>query len=41
LGQLVSLTEHDLMKFRNFGATSLTEIKDKLAAFNIEIGQGE
>jgi DNA-directed RNA polymerase subunit alpha len=41
LGQLVSLSEHDLMKFRNFGTTSLNEIRDKLAAFNIEIGQGE
>jgi DNA-directed RNA polymerase subunit alpha len=41
LGQLVSLTEHDLMKFRNFGMTSMSEIKDKLAAFNLEIGQGD
>ena len=41
LGQLVALSEHDLMKFRNFGTTSLNEIRDKLAAFNIEIGQGE
>jgi DNA-directed RNA polymerase subunit alpha len=41
LGQLVSLTEHDLMKFRNFGTTSLNEIKDKLVAFNLEIGQGD
>lgn len=41
LGQLVGLSEHDLMKFRNFGTTSLNEIRDKLAAFNIEIGQGE
>jgi DNA-directed RNA polymerase alpha subunit len=35
------LTEHDLMKFRNFGTTSLNEIKDKLVAFNLEIGQGD
>jgi DNA-directed RNA polymerase subunit alpha len=41
LGQLVCLTEHDLMKFRNFGSTSMSEIKDKLAAFNLEIGQGD
>lgn len=41
LGHLVSLTEHDLMKFRNFGTTSLNEIKDKLIAFNLEIGKGE
>lgn len=41
LGQLLALSEHELMKFRNFGSTSLAEIKDKLAAFNLEIGQGE
>ena len=41
LGQLVALTEHELMKFRNFGQTSLNEIREKLVAFNLEIGQTE
>jgi DNA-directed RNA polymerase subunit alpha len=41
LGQLVALTEHELMKFRNFGQTSLNEIREKLVAFNLEIGLTE
>ena len=41
LGQLITFTEHELLKFRNFGVTSLNEIKDKLAAFNLKIGQME
>ncbi|MBF0199653.1 MAG: DNA-directed RNA polymerase subunit alpha [Planctomycetes bacterium] len=41
LGQLVILTEHELMKFRNFGQTSLNEIKEKLANFNLTIGMVE
>jgi len=39
LGQLVSLSEHELLKFRNFGTTSLNEIKEKLVEFNLSIGQ--
>jgi DNA-directed RNA polymerase subunit alpha len=41
LGQLVILTEHELLKFRNFGQTSLNEIKEKLVDFNLDIGQVE
>lgn len=41
LGQLVVLTEHELLKFRNFGQTSLNEIKEKLTDFELEIGQVE
>lgn len=41
LGQLVILTEHELMKFRNFGQTSLNEIREKLEAFNLTIGLTE
>lgn len=41
LGQLISLTEHELLKFRNFGQTSLNEIKEKLVDFSLEIGQVE
>jgi len=41
LGQLVILTEHELLKFRNFGQTSLNEIKEKLTDFELEIGQVE
>lgn len=41
LGQLVSITEHELLKFRNFGVTSLNEIKEKLENFSLQIGQVE
>ncbi|MBF0243665.1 MAG: DNA-directed RNA polymerase subunit alpha [Planctomycetes bacterium] len=38
LEQLVSLTEHELLKFRNFGQTSLIEIKEKLVKYGLTIG---
>lgn len=41
LGQLVALSEHEMLKFRNFGQTSLNEIKEKLKDFDLEIGQGK
>ena len=38
VGALVMRTEADLLKVRNFGATSLTEIKKKLASLNLSLG---
>ncbi len=38
LRQLVVLSDHDLLKFRNFGQTSLNEIKEKLSAIGLTVG---
>ena len=38
VGQLVSWTEDDIAKTRNFGKKSLQEIKDKLASWGLEFG---
>lgn len=38
LRQLVSFTESDLLKLRNFGKTSLKEIKKKLAELDLALG---
>ena len=38
LGQLVSYHRHDLLKFRNFGKKSLTELDDKLESLNLSFG---
>lgn len=38
IGQLMQLSEHDLLKFRNFGQTSLGEIKDKLTSLGLSLG---
>lgn len=38
LGDLVSLSRGDLMKIRNFGKKSLTELDDLLAALNLSFG---
>ena len=38
VGDLVRRTEAELLKVRNFGATSLTEIKKKLAALGLSLG---
>ncbi len=38
LGQLVVMTEADLLKIRNFGKTSLREIKRKLADIGLSLG---
>ena len=38
LGDLVSFTEDQLKKFRNMGMVSITEIKEKLAEKNLELG---
>ena len=35
IGELVQLSEADLMNIRNFGKKSLNEVKDKLASLNL------
>ncbi len=38
LGDLVSFNKNDLLKFRNFGKKSLTELEDLVEAKNLEFG---
>jgi DNA-directed RNA polymerase subunit alpha len=38
LGQLVSFNKNDLLKFRNFGKKSLTELEDLVHAKNLQFG---
>lgn len=38
LGELATKSEGELLKTRNFGRKSLTEIKDKLQQYNLELG---
>ena len=38
VGDLVFHTEAELLKVRNFGATSLTEIKKKLVGLGLQLG---
>jgi len=38
VGELVSRSDAELLKVRNFGQTSLTEIKKKLAGMNLSLG---
>ncbi|MCC7011966.1 MAG: DNA-directed RNA polymerase subunit alpha [Planctomycetes bacterium] len=38
LGQLVSMSENDVMNLKNLGKTSLTEIKNKLAERGLSLG---
>lgn len=38
LGDLVQYTRNDLLKFRNFGRKSLTELDDLLASLNLSFG---
>jgi DNA-directed RNA polymerase subunit alpha len=38
LGELVQYNRNDLLKFRNFGKKSLTELDDLLAAMNLNFG---
>ncbi len=40
LGDLLRITEAELMSYKNFGESSLTEIKKMLAARNLRLGQG-
>lgn len=35
VGELVSFSEEDLMKFKNFGAKSLTEVREKLSEYKL------
>ena len=39
LRDLVSRTEGDMLKLRNFGKTSLKEVKDKLAELGVSLGE--
>jgi DNA-directed RNA polymerase subunit alpha len=38
LGDLVSFNKADLLKFRNFGKKSLTELENLVASKNLEFG---
>jgi len=38
LGELVDLSEQELLKARNFGAKSMTEIKDKVKEYGLRLG---
>ncbi|MCA8944526.1 MAG: DNA-directed RNA polymerase subunit alpha, partial [Planctomycetes bacterium] len=38
LRDLVSVSEADVLKFRNFGKTSLKEVKSKLSALGLSLG---
>ena len=38
VGELVSRTESDMLKYRNFGKKSLTEIKEKLKDLGLCLG---
>lgn len=40
LGDLLRITEAELMSYKNFGETSLTEIKKMLSARGLKLGQG-
>ena len=37
IGDLATRTEAELMGVKNFGATSLDEIKERLASFGLEL----
>jgi len=38
LGELVAFNKNDLLKFRNFGRKSLTELEDLVKTKNLEFG---
>jgi len=38
LGELAAFHKHDLLKFRNFGKKSLTELEEKLESLNLSFG---
>ena len=38
IGDLVSFNKNDLMKFRNFGKKSLTELEELVQSKNLEFG---
>ena len=39
LRELIRMREDDLLRIRNFGQTSLDELKSKLVDMNLELGQ--
>lgn len=41
IGDLVKLSEEELLKMKNFGRKSLIEIKEKLAEYNLTLGMKE
>ena len=41
LGELVRLSEKDLMKVKNFGQTSMNEVKEKLAEFGLSLAENQ
>ena len=41
VGQLVKMTDADLLKIRSFGKTSLREVKRKLADLGLSLGMAE
>jgi len=40
IGELVRLSENDLLELRSFGKTSLMEVKEKLAKVGLQLGMG-
>ncbi len=41
IGELITKTEQEMLKTRNFGKKSLTEIKEKLLTYNLTLGMKE
>lgn len=41
IGELITKTEQEMLKTRNFGKKSLTEIKEKLTTYNLTLGMKE
>jgi len=41
IGELITKTEQEMLKTRNFGKKSLTEIKEKLRMYNLTLGMKE
>jgi len=41
IGELITRTEQEMLKTRNFGKKSLTEIKEKLRMYNLTLGMKE
>ena len=39
IGDLINITERDLLRYPNFGNQSLNEVKNVLKSMNLELGQ--
>ena len=39
LGDLISITEQEMLNYKNFGETSLKEVREMLTARNLRLGQ--